>query len=186
MDTMKWYRDTVLYVYDELCEGEEIACNESPSTSQRSVVSIDLIEDQTVTIIIDTDGADSSETGLSIYGESDSCQFSEESDTSWTSPFAHIDEAHAGSCVPMVAPIWWEWTAQEDGLYFFDTSGSDFDTVLYLLEDCQGVELTCNDDYSSLYAAAEIYALEGDSILVGVGSFAGRTASGTIGVNISK
>ena len=86
----------------------------------------------------------------------------------------------------MVAPIWWEWTAQEDGLYLFDTSGSDFDTVLYLLEDCQGAELTCNDDYSSLSAAAEIYALEGDSILVGVGSFAGRTSSGTIGVNISK
>ena len=107
MDTMEWYRDTVLYVYDDLCTGTELACNESPSTSARSVVSVDLQESQTVTVVIDTDGSDSTATGLSIYPESDSCNLVGVLADSWTEPFAHVDTSFAGSCVPMIAPVWW-------------------------------------------------------------------------------
>jgi hypothetical protein len=36
--------------------------------------------------------------------------------------------------------------APATGEYTFDTVGSRFDTVLYLLDECGGAELACNDD----------------------------------------
>lgn len=185
MDTMEWYRDTVLYVLEGSCDGMEIACNESPSTSQRSVVSVDVQEGEELTIVVDTNGSDETTTGLSIYPQSDPCSSSLQSADSWSEDFIHVDSSYAGSCVPMISPIWWEWTAPSDGLYTINTSGSDFDTVLYILDTCTGSELSCNDDYTDLYAAAEISLLEGDTITIGVGSFAGRTTTGTIQVSIT-
>lgn len=39
-------------------------------------------------------------------------------------------------------------TAPQAGVYFINTEGSDFDTVVYVLDggDCSGVELACRDD----------------------------------------
>jgi len=45
--------------------------------------------------------------------------------------------------------VGYTWTAPEDGIYRFDTQGSALDTVLILLEDCEGgAEVACNDDAS--------------------------------------
>jgi hypothetical protein len=45
--------------------------------------------------------------------------------------------------------VGYTWTAPEDGIYRFDTLGSALDTVLILLEDCEGgAEVACNDDAS--------------------------------------
>ncbi|HMV66185.1 MAG TPA: hypothetical protein PKA64_05000 [Myxococcota bacterium] len=54
---------------------------------------------------------------------------------------------HAASCLGFTggADLVWSWQAPADGCYVFSTAGSDFDTVLYLLDDC-GPELMCNDD----------------------------------------
>jgi hypothetical protein len=186
IDTMEWYRDTVLYVLEEDCFGQEIACNEKPSSSERSVVSITATIDQLYTIVVDTDGVDSTETGLSIRPQSDSCSYLEQSSDSWTEPFIHEDYAYSGACVPMISPMWWEWTAPIDGTFTIDTLESDFDTVLYVLDQCSGSELSCNDDNGSYYSATTVTLTEGDNILIGVGSFAGRTLSGTIGVTISN
>jgi hypothetical protein len=39
------------------------------------------------------------------------------------------------------------WTAPSSGCWQFDTDGgSDYDTLLRLLEPCEGTELACNDD----------------------------------------
>jgi hypothetical protein len=43
--------------------------------------------------------------------------------------------------------VGYTWTAPADGVYRFDTIGSPLDTVLMLLEDCEGgAEVACNDD----------------------------------------
>lgn len=45
--------------------------------------------------------------------------------------------------------VGYTWTAPEDGIYRFDTFGSALDTVLILLEDCEGgAEVACSDDAS--------------------------------------
>ncbi len=186
MDTMDWYRDTVLYVLDGDCSGSELACNESPSTSQRSVLSVTAQEGDELLIVIDTDGSDTTTTGLSIYPESDSCTAALQATDSWTEEFTHIDSSYAGSCVPMISPIWWEWSAPSDGLYTINTYDSNFDTVLYVLDSCNGAELSCNDDYTDLHAGTQVSLLEGDMIIIGVGSFAGRATNETIHVSITN
>ena len=86
----------------------------------------------------------------------------------------------------MISPYWWKWTAPQSGTFTIDTATSDFDTVLYILDECEGIELACNDDNGSLYAGTSVTVQEGESILIGVGSFAGRTESGSVGVTISN
>jgi hypothetical protein len=41
------------------------------------------------------------------------------------------------------------WMAPSAGCFSFDTSESDYDTVLYLLDGCSGPELACNDDVNA-------------------------------------
>ena len=183
-DTMDWYRDTVLYVHDESCDGLELACNDEPSTSERSVVSVSLAQYQNIAITVDSNGSDSRPTGLSIYPQSNPCVNTPLSVSSWQEAFIHDDFAWSGSCVPAISPVWWSWTAPSSGLYQFNTNNSDFDTVLYVLEDCDGVELLCNDDNGSLYAGGTVSLLAGQTVVIGVGSFAGRALSGTVGIQI--
>ena len=38
------------------------------------------------------------------------------------------------------------WTAPADGDYWIDTRGQSYDTVLYVVDGCDGEELACNDD----------------------------------------
>lgn len=43
-----------------------------------------------------------------------------------------------------------QWTAPEAGIYEMDTVGSDFDTILYVHEDCDSMtELACDDDITT-------------------------------------
>ncbi|MBX3249072.1 MAG: CAP domain-containing protein [Myxococcales bacterium] len=51
-----------------------------------------------------------------------------------------------GSCGGRGRELVFHWTAPFAGRYVFDTEGSDFDTVLYVRESCDGAELGCNDD----------------------------------------
>lgn len=41
-----------------------------------------------------------------------------------------------------------EWTAPFSDTYTFSLAGSDYDTILYLLDGCEGDPLACNDDVS--------------------------------------
>ena len=86
----------------------------------------------------------------------------------------------------MISPIRWEWSAPSDGLYTITTYDSNFDTVLYVLDSCNGAELSCNDDYTDLHAGTQVSLLEGDTIIIGVGSFAGRATNETIHVSITN
>ncbi len=54
---------------------------------------------------------------------------------------------HASTCTPFEGgqDLAWSWEVPQTGCYVFSTAGSDFDSVLYLLDGCQ-YELVCNDD----------------------------------------
>jgi hypothetical protein len=47
---------------------------------------------------------------------------------------------------PQTPDVTHEFTAPAAGSYTFDTVGSNFDTVLYVLDSCSGQELACDDD----------------------------------------
>ncbi len=184
-DTMNWYRDTVLYLREGVCTGAELACNDSPSGTARSVVTAELTQGQQLAIVVDTDGASSEGTGLSIRPVSATCPdgaLTAGAGAS-TTAFTHNETAWAGTCPPVIADRWYSWTAPSDGDWTFDTTGSDFDTVLYVLDACGGTELGCNDDDGGLQSAVTVTLAQGDEIVVGAGSFAGRAASGTLVIN---
>ena len=57
-----------------------------------------------------------------------------------------------GSCgaVEGTADVQLQWTATITGAYTIDTFGTEFDTVLYVLDACAGTELVCNDDSTTM------------------------------------
>ncbi|MCB9744138.1 MAG: alkaline phosphatase [Alphaproteobacteria bacterium] len=186
-DTMDCYRDTVLYLLDGGCGGEELACNESPSSTARSVVAAELSAGQEVVIVVDSDAGASGETCLAAYPFSDTCPDEALSlgAGSTSRAFTHRDVVYAGSCPPAVGVVWQSWTPPVADTWTISTAGSDFDTVLYVLDGCGGVEMACNDDSSGLQSQVSLSLLDGQELMVGVGSFAGRASSGTLVVSAS-
>lgn len=68
------------------------------------------------------------------------------------------------------------WQAPEAGRYRFSTFGSDFGTVLYLMDGCGGEILTCNNNAQpGTYQSRLDYAFEaGEAIIIGVDGYAGH------------
>jgi hypothetical protein len=65
------------------------------------------------------------------------------------------------------------WTAPEDGCYTFDTESSSYDTVLRLLDACEGTELACDDDggRTSLTSSIQEPLEEGTTLFVVVDGY---------------
>ncbi len=80
------------------------------------------------------------------------------------------------------------WTAPSDGAFVFDTIGSSFDTVLYLLPSCDmgATAIGCNDDIGDTDFRSRLTATltSGQEVVVVVEGF-GDTNAGTFVVNIN-
>src|SRR5262249_14994776 len=50
------------------------------------------------------------------------------------------------SAITGAGDVEYRWIAPSDGTYTFDTDGSNYDTVLELIDECTGRVLLCNDD----------------------------------------
>lgn len=102
--------------------------------------------DETTGDTVDPGTGDS--TGTPDPGNADSCASDVLEDGVAGSTLGRANES-VGSCGGDSAPDHaFAFTASEDGLYTFDTNGSDFDTVLYVLDgaECGAPELACDDD----------------------------------------
>ncbi len=75
-----------------------------------------------------------------------------------------------------------EFTAPASGDYTFDTFGSDFDTVLTVLDGCGGAELACNDDTLGTQSEVTVTLSAGQTVLVVVDGFA--ASIGDVVVNV--
>lgn len=68
------------------------------------------------------------------------------------------------------------WTAPTAGTWRFDTAGSTFDTVVWVLPPaCDGPARACNDDDGGLQSGLEIELAEGEQVTVVIAGFRGRT-----------
>ena len=79
------------------------------------------------------------------------------------------------------------WSAPVSAIYLFDTLGSEYDTILYLLRNCTGLELDCNDDFDdegNTFSLIEIFLEEGQEIIVVVDA-KGADERGRYVVNIT-
>jgi len=77
-----------------------------------------------------------------------------------------------------------QWDVPYDGFFVLDTDGSDFDTVLYVLEDCGGSELSCSDNAEGTLTS-EIVApfTAGQRVVVVVDGNAGETGNAVLNIN---
>jgi hypothetical protein len=183
--------DTTLYVLDGSCGGPELACNnDEPGTFDgHSALTVPLTAGQEITAVVEGWFGDAGEFALTIDRLPGSCPdtdlppqplpFQVMGSTSAT------DEASAGSCGGLGSPDRsFTWTAPADGIYRFDTGGSAFDTVVYLLDGgCLGPELVCNDDAGGPTAAAAAILAAGQPVVIVVD---GAGASGSFTLQVEE
>ena len=93
-----------------------------------------------------------------------------------------------GSCAGGGPEVVYQWTAPDTGTYILDTLGSDFDTVLYVLESCDGEEIVCNDDAFSgdirTRSQVTFDAAAGETFLIVIDGFGPRSAGDYV-INIT-
>jgi hypothetical protein len=79
--------------------------------------------------------------------------------------------------------VTWTWTATATRTYTFSTTGSAFDTVLYVLDDCAGPELACNDDTPpGNTSSVSVPMTAGQTVIVVVDGYG--TASGSYNLRV--
>jgi hypothetical protein len=83
---------------------------------------------------------------------------------------------HTGTCAPSSESpeVAFSWVPPVDGVYRIETSGSSYDTVLYVRADeCLGPELACNDDWQDLQSQVELGLVGGQPVVIFVDGFGG-------------
>ncbi len=93
-----------------------------------------------------------------------------------------------GTCGGADAPdAVFSWTAPRAGTYRVDTGGSDFDTVLYVLDGgCTGAELDCNDDAEkTLQSELTVTLRAGQTVVIVVDGY-DEAESGPFSLNINE
>lgn len=72
-----------------------------------------------------------------------------------------------GSCGGGTAhDVAFQWIAPFTNYFVFDTSGSDFDTALYLLQGCEGEEIACSDNAQGGVSSRIVRRVDADEQLV--------------------
>ncbi|MEM7157891.1 MAG: hypothetical protein AAF799_33935 [Myxococcota bacterium] len=183
--------DTTLGILDGECDGTVLACNgDRPGAFDgHSGLALPLRSGQAVTAVVEGYLDDEGEYTLTVDRLDGACP--DEDLGALAVPFmvmgttAMTDEATAGSCGGLGSPDYaYQWQVPQDGIYRFDTSGSGFDTVVYLLDEtCMGEELRCNDDAGGPAAAVSALLSAGQVVMVVVD---GANASGTYTLTVEE
>lgn len=179
--------DTVLYLLDGDCAGPELACNDD-TTGGTSEVGVVLAEGQTVTVVVDSFGIAGGSFDLNIAVFGGTCP---DDDIGSVVPqtingdTTISDNTLFGSCGGgLASDDALTFTAPEPGIYTFDTIGSDYDTVLYVRDDCGGEELGCNDNITGGMTESQVnVTLEQDESVVVVVD--GNSEDGNYVLNVS-
>lgn len=187
-DTFGSVYDTVLYLRDGGCDGDELACSDDYNFNPQSLVSAQLAAGQTVMVGVDGNFEAGS---YSLNVQYVTCP-DEDIDSDLPADVAGAtlaavdkldspDEACPDDGSPDYAI---EWTAPADGTYDFDLSGSDYDTVLYLQEAaCGGDQIACNDDNFGVQSFLSVDLVEGQTIIIVVSGYFGSSGNFTLAID---
>lgn len=146
--------DPLVAVYDGTCGGPELDCNEDINGGTTAAeVNVALTAGQEVTVVLDGFALAGGAIDLEVTFFAGTCPDGDLGNTvptMLTGTTVGTDNTVFGSCGGNTAnDDQLTFTAPTDGVYTFDTAGSDFDTVLFLLDGCGGDELGCNDNVLS-------------------------------------
>jgi len=167
-----------LYALDD-CFGAELACDPGGR------LEVPLAVGETVFLVVDGDGPFTLEVSGAVppcadFGLDEGAPASGEGDTT-----AAPDDAAASCGGDGVPDHLWSWTAPASGTFVFDTIGSSYDTVLYVLDGCGGVELGCDDDitFGTLQSEVAVTLSAGETVIVGVDGYR-STSVGPYALNV--
>lgn len=178
--------DTVLYARDGGCDGPELACNDDASGPQ-SAITLDLAEDQPITLVVDGLDGDSGDWRLNAEPRS-SCPDVALGDAVGAAVSTGTNDGQGSSffasCARSGRDVTLTWTAPSSGDVVFDTYGSGYDTVLHVLTgDCEGPEVACADDSGGGYQSeVTMGVLEGGVYTIVLSGFNGRPEAGNGGL----
>ncbi len=182
--------DTTLYVLDDCVE---LACNDHIYGTWRmdvpigaeSGVWLQLAAEQEVRVVVD--GADSGTAPLAIHRRSEACAGEDLGAELGLVAEGQNTEAPTRLQLPCAGAgrdTVYAWTAPEAGDYVFDTFGSDFDTVLGVLDPTCADTLACSDDEGGFQSRVQV-ALEAEQeVRLVVAGFRGR--DGAFRLNVSR
>ncbi|MEQ1507310.1 MAG: putative metal-binding motif-containing protein [Myxococcota bacterium] len=91
-----------------------------------------------------------------------------------------VPSCNLGSTAPEVVI---QWTPPATALYTIDLGGSAYDTMLYVLESCQGPEIACNDDFIGLQSQVTVQGFAGEPLLIVVDGFSNSSGQFTLNIN---
>ncbi|MFO7561338.1 MAG: hypothetical protein R6X02_01740 [Enhygromyxa sp.] len=183
--------DTVLYVHEGKCGEAELTCNDDFIGLDSRVV-VELAQGEVITLSVDGTGA--FEQGLFKLTISEAVvPVCEPEFIPPNLPAVVLDDTTgadsqlASGCGGEGAPERvYQFVAPGPGSYRFDTFGSSFDTVLYLLDECDGPPLACNDDAGfDLQSELVVQLAGGEQVLVVVDGF-GPGDAGHFLLNVAK
>lgn len=178
--------DTVLSVLADqaMCTGAELACNDDRSGSQ-SAVQVTLESGESVILVVDSSDAPGS---FQLNGEAlAACPDGELGDLVGrpvsTGTVGATGASFFASCALSGRDVLFTWTAPATGRYRLDSEGSDYDTVLSVLDGrCAGDELACNDDAIGYQSVVEVELIAGQQVTIVLAGYNG--ASGHWRLNI--
>jgi hypothetical protein len=182
--------DTVLAVLDgSACDGEELGCNDDEEGDLSSRVEVELAAGQQVLIAIESWGEEAGSVQVEVTAgagdvvEPQGCSATEELPATLPASVSGDANYDADLLTPSCAffgsagEALYQFTADQDARYRFDTRGSVADTLLQVLDggDCTGAELACNDDsdLGGLSAIVDLDLSAGQTVLVNVDSLDG-------------
>lgn len=154
-DTQDSTLDTVLYVLDGECMGTELACNDDGDGPQ-SVVEVDLVAGQTVTIVVDGTAPAGLPFELHVQSGSLACPTADIGSVvpnAVSGDSSMFFDGSAGSCGGQAGnDAEYLFTAPSTGAFLFDTIGSSIETYVYVQDGvCGGDEIACGPDGTIAY-----------------------------------
>jgi len=189
-DTFDSDFDTVLTLREGGCVGPEIACNDHAFGSVRvdtplpaqSAVRLSLAAGRELTLVLDSGPLGGGEAVLDITPMGSTCPDDDLGDAVGAEVARGNNEGrptrYLGSCAGTARDAVYLWTAPSAGEFTFDTFGSDFDTVLFVMEGACGERtIICNDDERDLQSLVTVQADEGAVFTVVVSGFRGRNGN---------
>ncbi len=178
--------DTVVYVLDGECAGDELACNDNAGDGTESLIELDLVEGQTVTLVIDTAG-EPGVFSVNVLPGRLSCPQGA-LDTTLpavvsSSTVGHLDNLSA-SCGGDEAPdTAFTFTAPATATYAIDALGTtDLGFVaLYVLDGvCGGAEIFCGSP-----AGAFVDLVEGQTVTIVVDGWCCDLTTDVVEIQVS-
>ncbi len=190
--------DTSLQLFSDDCNSfVELACNDDTDTDLLSQIEIGLAMGDVVLVRVSAFPGDEGAFNLNITNlgagtppANDNCLGSPAVATVGTNSGTNLFASQDGS-VPLctggatINDVWYTFTPAMNGVYEFSTNGSALaDTVLAVLDGCNGTELACDDDGGTgLQSLIRVNLTMGAPVFVQVGGFG--SATGDFDLNIA-